>query len=130
MDLGIHLPLMQFRDEQLSLGRLEQTVDAARDCGFTAVSANDPAARAQAAWEDWKKKTFTGRVLHTPDVVAADVLNHYDYYSATGFAKAYPGETTVRLPSEFKNAFERSMAGRSSPAMQQAPQADDDGDGI
>jgi alkanesulfonate monooxygenase SsuD/methylene tetrahydromethanopterin reductase-like flavin-dependent oxidoreductase (luciferase family) len=41
MDLGIHLPLMQFGDERLSLGRLDQAVDAARDCGFTAVSAND-----------------------------------------------------------------------------------------
>jgi alkanesulfonate monooxygenase SsuD/methylene tetrahydromethanopterin reductase-like flavin-dependent oxidoreductase (luciferase family) len=41
MDLGVHLPLMQFRGEGLSLGRLEQAVDAARDCGFAAVSAND-----------------------------------------------------------------------------------------
>src|SRR5215831_832871 len=41
MDLGIHLPLMQLGDERLSLGRLEQAVDAARDCGFAAVSAND-----------------------------------------------------------------------------------------
>jgi alkanesulfonate monooxygenase SsuD/methylene tetrahydromethanopterin reductase-like flavin-dependent oxidoreductase (luciferase family) len=41
VDLGIHLPLMQFQDEGLSLGRLEQAVDAARDCGLAAVSAND-----------------------------------------------------------------------------------------
>ena len=41
MDLGIHLPLMQFRGERLSLGRLEQAVEAARDCGLAAVSAND-----------------------------------------------------------------------------------------
>jgi hypothetical protein len=41
MDLGVHLPLMQFGSEELSVGRLEQTVDAASDCGFTAVSAND-----------------------------------------------------------------------------------------
>ena len=41
MDLGVHLPLMQFRDEGLSLRRLEATVDTARDCGFAAVSAND-----------------------------------------------------------------------------------------
>ena len=41
MDLGIHLPLMEFRGEGLSLGRLEQAVDAARDGGFAAVSAND-----------------------------------------------------------------------------------------
>jgi alkanesulfonate monooxygenase SsuD/methylene tetrahydromethanopterin reductase-like flavin-dependent oxidoreductase (luciferase family) len=41
MDLGIHLPLMQFGNERLSLARLEQAVDCARECGFAAVSAND-----------------------------------------------------------------------------------------
>ena len=29
MDLGVHLPQMQFGDEPVSLGRLERTVDAA-----------------------------------------------------------------------------------------------------
>ena len=41
MDLGVHLPLMQFGGEGLSLRRLQAGVDAARDCGFAAVSAND-----------------------------------------------------------------------------------------
>lgn len=41
MELGIHLPLMEFGDEGLSLARLTRAVDAARDCGFAAVSAND-----------------------------------------------------------------------------------------
>ncbi|MDQ3320313.1 MAG: LLM class flavin-dependent oxidoreductase [Actinomycetota bacterium] len=41
MDLGVHLPLMQFGEERLSLGRLEGAVDAARDCGFAALSTND-----------------------------------------------------------------------------------------
>jgi alkanesulfonate monooxygenase SsuD/methylene tetrahydromethanopterin reductase-like flavin-dependent oxidoreductase (luciferase family) len=41
MELGVHLPLMQFGEEPLSLQRLVGTVDAARDCGFSAVSAND-----------------------------------------------------------------------------------------
>ena len=41
MDLGVHLPLLQFGDEPLSLRRLEATVDAAKDCGFASVSAND-----------------------------------------------------------------------------------------
>jgi alkanesulfonate monooxygenase SsuD/methylene tetrahydromethanopterin reductase-like flavin-dependent oxidoreductase (luciferase family) len=41
MDLGVHLPLMQLGDEPLSLARLQGTVDAARECGFAAVSAND-----------------------------------------------------------------------------------------
>jgi alkanesulfonate monooxygenase SsuD/methylene tetrahydromethanopterin reductase-like flavin-dependent oxidoreductase (luciferase family) len=41
VDLAVHLPLMSFGGEELSLGRLQDTVDAARDCGFAAVSAND-----------------------------------------------------------------------------------------
>ena len=41
MEFGVHLPLMQFGDEQQSLGRLTRTVEAARDCGFAAISAND-----------------------------------------------------------------------------------------
>ncbi len=41
MDLGVHLPLMQFGDESLSLQRLRRVVDTARECGFAAVSAND-----------------------------------------------------------------------------------------
>jgi alkanesulfonate monooxygenase SsuD/methylene tetrahydromethanopterin reductase-like flavin-dependent oxidoreductase (luciferase family) len=41
VDLGVHLPLMQFGEDALSRRRLEATVDAARDCGFAAVSAND-----------------------------------------------------------------------------------------
>src|SRR5436190_13382937 len=32
---------MQFGDEPLSAQRIRDTVDAARDCGFAAVSAND-----------------------------------------------------------------------------------------
>jgi len=41
VDFGVHLPLMQFGEEPLSLGRLVEAVDTARDCGFAAVSAND-----------------------------------------------------------------------------------------
>jgi alkanesulfonate monooxygenase SsuD/methylene tetrahydromethanopterin reductase-like flavin-dependent oxidoreductase (luciferase family) len=41
VDLGVHLPLMQFGDEPLSRRRLEGAVDAARACGFAAVAAND-----------------------------------------------------------------------------------------
>ena len=41
VELAVHLPLMPFGDEPLSLGRLEAVVDAARECGFAAVSAND-----------------------------------------------------------------------------------------
>jgi alkanesulfonate monooxygenase SsuD/methylene tetrahydromethanopterin reductase-like flavin-dependent oxidoreductase (luciferase family) len=41
MDLGVHLPLMQLDRGALSLRRLEEVVDGARECGFAAVSAND-----------------------------------------------------------------------------------------
>ena len=41
MKLGLHLPLMEFGDEGLSLERLTRATDAARDCGFAAISAND-----------------------------------------------------------------------------------------
>ena len=37
----MHLPLMEFGDEGQSLARLTQAVDAARECGLAAISAND-----------------------------------------------------------------------------------------
>lgn len=41
MDLGVHLPLMSFRGEPLSAGRVAATVDAAVETGFAALAAND-----------------------------------------------------------------------------------------
>jgi alkanesulfonate monooxygenase SsuD/methylene tetrahydromethanopterin reductase-like flavin-dependent oxidoreductase (luciferase family) len=41
MDAGIHLPLIDFDGEGFSYRRLAETVDAARECGFAAISAND-----------------------------------------------------------------------------------------
>src|SRR5262245_12059813 len=41
MDLGLHLPVIQFGSVQLSLKRLTESVDAAREQGFSAVSVND-----------------------------------------------------------------------------------------
>jgi len=41
MDAGVHLPLVDFGGEGFSHRRLAETVDAARECGFAAVSAND-----------------------------------------------------------------------------------------
>ena len=41
VELGVHLPLMEFGDEGQSLARLQATADAARECGFAALSAND-----------------------------------------------------------------------------------------
>jgi alkanesulfonate monooxygenase SsuD/methylene tetrahydromethanopterin reductase-like flavin-dependent oxidoreductase (luciferase family) len=39
--VGVHLPLIDFRDEGRWRLRVTETVDAARDCGLAAVSAND-----------------------------------------------------------------------------------------
>jgi Luciferase-like monooxygenase len=41
MDAGVHLPLIDFGGEGFSYRRLAETVDAARGCGFAAISAND-----------------------------------------------------------------------------------------
>jgi alkanesulfonate monooxygenase SsuD/methylene tetrahydromethanopterin reductase-like flavin-dependent oxidoreductase (luciferase family) len=41
VDLGVHLPLMEFGEEGQSLARLQVAADAARENGFAAVSAND-----------------------------------------------------------------------------------------
>lgn len=41
MDVGVHLPLMQLGDDEISPKRLSEAVDAARGRDFAAVSAND-----------------------------------------------------------------------------------------
>jgi alkanesulfonate monooxygenase SsuD/methylene tetrahydromethanopterin reductase-like flavin-dependent oxidoreductase (luciferase family) len=41
MDAGLHLPLIDFGGEGFSYRRLAESVDAARECGFAAISAND-----------------------------------------------------------------------------------------
>jgi alkanesulfonate monooxygenase SsuD/methylene tetrahydromethanopterin reductase-like flavin-dependent oxidoreductase (luciferase family) len=41
MKVGVHLPLMEFRGEGLSVTRLNETVDAAREHSLDAISAND-----------------------------------------------------------------------------------------
>ena len=41
MDAGVHLPLIDFGGEGFSYRLLAETVDAARECGFAAISAND-----------------------------------------------------------------------------------------
>lgn len=41
MKVGVHLPLIEFSGEGQSLSRVMDAVDAARDCGLAAVSAND-----------------------------------------------------------------------------------------
>jgi alkanesulfonate monooxygenase SsuD/methylene tetrahydromethanopterin reductase-like flavin-dependent oxidoreductase (luciferase family) len=41
MKIGVHLPLLEFRGEGQSPARVMDAVDAARECGLDAISAND-----------------------------------------------------------------------------------------
>ena len=41
MEIGVHLPLIAFGEDALSLGRLERAADAAAGCGLAALAAND-----------------------------------------------------------------------------------------
>jgi alkanesulfonate monooxygenase SsuD/methylene tetrahydromethanopterin reductase-like flavin-dependent oxidoreductase (luciferase family) len=41
MELGLHLPLMEFGEQGQSLERVRAAADAARECGFASLSAND-----------------------------------------------------------------------------------------
>jgi hypothetical protein len=60
-----------------------------------------PKARAlRSAWLQKKAEVFAGK-LTKPDSEDPDTVNHLNWYMATGFERPYPGETTVRPPSEF-----------------------------
>jgi hypothetical protein len=50
-----------------------------------------------------KAEIFAGK-YHTPDAENPDIVNHLDWYEATGFTKPYPGETKVLPASAFKKA--------------------------
>ncbi len=91
------------------------------DCGVNGKVCSSAAsgagtADAQAAWTKAKHQMFVGKTTK-PDSVDVDALSHLNWYEATGFARPYPGETAIRMPSEFKNL----LVGRKS--------ADNDGDG-
>jgi len=66
------------------------------------ASANDTAAvkALRAAWLNKKAQIFAGK-LTKPDSEDPDTVNHLNWYMSTGFKRPYPGESTVRPPSEF-----------------------------
>jgi hypothetical protein len=66
-----------------------------------------------AAWLEKKEEIFAGK-LTKPDAEDPDTVNHLNWYMSTGFKRPYPGESTVRPPSDFNNP---------------APAGDGDGDG-
>jgi len=57
----------------------------------------------RAAWLQKKAEIFAGN-QHKPDVEDPDTVAHYNWYEATGFTRPFPGEKTVRPPSEFSNS--------------------------
>jgi YVTN family beta-propeller protein len=71
-----------------------------------ASASNEPLGPLQKAWKNAKAKMFAGR-LTTPDAEDPDTLNHLIWYETTGFTRPYPGEKTVRPPTEFKNLLAR-----------------------
>ncbi len=54
------------------------------------------------AWLQKKAQIFAGK-LTKPDAEDPDTVNHLNWYMSTGFTRPYPGESTVRPPSEFNN---------------------------
>jgi YVTN family beta-propeller protein len=75
------------------------------DEGVTASAASDatmsPAAKAlKKAWLKKKAQVFAGKMTK-PDSEDPDTVNHYNWYMSTGFTRPYPGEKTVRPPSQF-----------------------------
>jgi len=56
----------------------------------------------RAAWMKKKAEIFAGK-LSKPDSEDPEAVNHFNWYMSTGFTKPYPGEKTVRPPSEFNN---------------------------
>ena len=56
----------------------------------------------RAAWMRKKAEIFAGK-LNKPDSEDPDTVNHLNWYMSTGFTRPYPGEKTVRPPSEFNN---------------------------
>jgi YVTN family beta-propeller protein len=56
----------------------------------------------QTDWEALKTQMFAGKTAKA-DSVDPDTLNHYDWYEATQYKRAYPGESKVRPASEFKD---------------------------
>jgi YVTN family beta-propeller protein len=59
-----------------------------------------------AAWAKAKQQMFAGKTTKA-DSVDAEALSHLNWYEATHFQRPFPGETTVRMPSEFKNLLGR-----------------------
>jgi YVTN family beta-propeller protein len=68
-----------------------------------ADSTGSPKVKAlRAAWQRKKAEIFAGK-LTRPDAEDPDTVNHLNWYQSTGFTRPYPGESTVRPPTDFNN---------------------------
>jgi YVTN family beta-propeller protein len=68
---------------------------------LTTPTMESPAVKAlRVAWLKKKKQVFAGK-LTKPDSEDPDTVNHFNWYMTTGFTRPYPGEKTVRPPSDF-----------------------------
>jgi hypothetical protein len=99
-----HIP----NDVPLCLGVSGYTDPSGNTCAAStfcaSTKANSPASKAmQAAWLSEKAAIFAGK-YQKPDSEDIDTVSHYDWYEATGFTVPFPGEKTVRPPSDFKHA--------------------------
>jgi hypothetical protein len=54
-------------------------------------------------WMKMKAQIFAGK-YQKPDSENPDIVNHLDWYEATGFTKPYPGETKVLPAGAFRKA--------------------------
>jgi YVTN family beta-propeller protein len=80
---------------------LDQGVAASTTTAANATSSATVKAL-RVAWLKKKTQIFAGK-LTKPDSEDPDTVNHLNWYMSTGFTRPYPGEETVRPPSDFKN---------------------------
>ena len=59
-----------------------------------------PRSALEGAWRVRKAAMFAGKT-DKADSEDPDTLNHLIWYEATGFSRPYPGEKTVRPPTDF-----------------------------
>ena len=123
VDVGVHLPLMEFGDEGLSLARLESTVDAARECGIVAISANDhlrlsplPGSMARPLSQRWSSVSWRpgagdddlpGR-LAGAGALGEDARRHWMFRPADGSSPASDPTFEARLRRD-RSALRRQM---------------------
>jgi YVTN family beta-propeller protein len=68
----------------------------------SAVSQTSAVSALAKAWAKAKVRIFAGKSTK-PDSEDQDTVNHLNWYEATNFTRPYPGETTVRPPTQFKD---------------------------